>query len=132
MALVVDTRFLLAYTFPPTREDRRLLYTFFRSRVLREDTVIPSIVVTEYLKVAGKIIGLSSSEIQVKRFEEAGVRVEPILDVDGYAAGRLALRYPNVPIADILIAVVAQRLRARIVTDDPHYEVLGVKTVWYK
>jgi len=51
VALVIDTRFLLAFTFPPTREDRRLLYMFFRNRVLREDTVIPSIIVTEYLKV---------------------------------------------------------------------------------
>ena len=132
MALVIDTRFLLAYTFPPTQRDGKLLYMFFQSKILRENSVIPSIVVTEYLKIAGRIIGLTPSEIQVKRFERVGVKIEPILDTDGYVAGKLLLKNPDIPIADALIAAVAQRLRAKVVTDDPHYRVLGVKTIWYK
>ncbi len=132
MALVIDTRFLLAYTFPPTIEDKKLLYMFFQNKILREKSVIPSIVVTEYLKIAGRIVGLISSEMQVKRFERAGVKIEPILDIDGYTAGKLLLKNPSIPIADALIAAVAQRLKAKVVTDDPHYKVLEVKTIWYK
>ena len=132
MALVIDTRFLLAYTFPPTIEDKKLLFMFFQNKILREKSVIPSIVVTEYLKIAGRIVGLISSEMQVKRFERAGVKIEPILDIDGYTAGKLLLKNPSIPIADALIAAVAQRLKAKVVTDDPHYKVLEVKTIWYK
>lgn len=84
------------------------------------------------MKVTGKAIGSSSSEIQIKRFEKVYVRIEPILNVERYIAGRLALRYPKLSIAGILIATVAQRLRARVITDDLHYEVLGVNTVWYR
>ena len=29
-------------------------------------------------------------------------------------------------------AVVAIQLNAKIVTDDPHFTMLGVKTLWYK
>mgnify|MGYP000073555242 CR=1 FL=1 len=132
MALVIDTRFLLAYTFPSTIEDRRLLYMFFQNKILKENTVIPSIVVTEYLKIAGRIIGSTPSEVQVKRFERVGVKIEPILDMDSYVAGKLLLKNPDVPIAEALIAAVAKRLKAKVVTNDPHYKVLGVKTIWYK
>ncbi len=132
MALVLDTRFLITYFSPPTPQDRRALSALFKDRVLGERSVISSIAVAECIRIIGRRHGLGVAEAFLKRFEAAGVAVEPVTAADAYRAGELALRHPEVPLADALIAALALRLKAKVVSDDPHFRELGVKTVWYK
>ena len=42
------------------------------------------------------------------------------------------MSHKNIPMGDIVIGCTAKRVNGRVVTDDPDYEELGVKTVWYK
>ncbi len=132
MAIVLDTRFLLTYLFPPTSEDRVLLIKFARTKLKHYALVIPVIVVTEFLKIAGRKIGISTAESWIKSFIESGAKVEVVMEEDCFEAGRILCRYQGIPIADALIAAIAKRLRAMIVTDDPHFKKLGLRTLWYK
>ena len=46
-------------------------------------------------------------------------------------AGKLLLTHQDVPIADALITSPVQTGEADyVVTDDPHYKTLGVRTKW--
>jgi len=132
MALILDTRFLLTYTFPPTLNDKRKIKNFFYKIISEEDVFISPISIAEYLKIAGKIMGLTASEIMIRRFESAGVKVEPLTSEDGIRAGELSLKYPNIPLADLLIAAITLRLKGKIVSDDPHFKTIGLKTIWYR
>ncbi len=132
MALVLDTRFLLTYLFPPISEDRDLLIRFARTRLRHDALVIPAIVVTEFLKIAGRKIGISNAEAWIRCFIESSARIEAVMEKDCFEAGRILCRHHNVPIADALIAAIAKRLRAIVITDDPHFKEIGVKTLWYR
>jgi len=61
MTVVADTRFLLVFTFPSTRyemdQTREIMH-----RSLCERLMIPTVVVVEYRKIAGRKIGLNSVE----------------------------------------------------------------------
>ena len=132
MALVLDTRFLIAHTFPPSKEDRERIARF-AARVLREErVVIPSVVAVEYVRVAGRRMGRAAAVTRLNVWLNSGAEFAPLSREAAVRAGELLLRRPDVPIADAMIAAVALSMRARVVSDDPHYDELGVKRVWYK
>lgn len=77
MALVIDTRFLIAHTFPPTEDERRKIKEF-TSKLAREELIIPSIVVTEFMKIAGLVVGKDSAKIRLKLWVKGGAKILPI------------------------------------------------------
>ncbi|MDK2463437.1 MAG: PIN domain-containing protein [Candidatus Korarchaeota archaeon] len=130
MALILDTRFLIAYTFPPTERDREKLREFVVRRA-GEGFVIPAVVVAEFIKVAGRRLGSEAAEVKLKVWISSGAKVEPIDERVALEAGRMTLAR-GVPLADALVAAVAKSTRGIVVSDDPHFRVLGVKATWYK
>lgn len=131
MALVLDTRFLLAHTFPPSLEDK-VMVERFTARLLEYKIIIPSVVVVEYTKIAGRRIGRAAAETRLNLWKNAGAEIVCLSQELAYEAGKLALKYPEVPLVDIIIAAIAFHYRARIVSDDPHYSTLGARILWYK
>lgn len=49
-----------------------------------------------------------------------------------FKTGLLALKRSGIPPADMVIAALAFACKAKMVTDASHFDVLNVKTVWYK
>jgi len=131
LALILDTRFLIVHTFPPSREDREKLLEF-EKKLAKETLLIPSIVVAEFIKVAGLKIGLAAARITVRNWLRAGALVSEITWEDADKAGEYLLKMPELPIADALVAAQAARLSAAVASDDHHLRALGVKLVWYK
>ena len=117
MEVVLDTRLLIAYTFSPTRLDRDRVAKFV-SRLFEGRVLIPSIVVAEYIKVAGRRIGRVAAENMLRGFMNYGAEGVPVTPQDGYLAGRILLENPDTPLADALIAALARRRGAAIATDD--------------
>ena len=126
---MLDTRFLIAYTFPPSSSDRERLRSFLH-KLTRERTVIPSIVLAEYLRVAGRKLGLDAALVKLYQFQEL-FPVHPIGAREAIEAGKLLARY-NVPVADALITAIAKTLHAKVVSDDEHFKLLGINTLWYR
>jgi hypothetical protein len=59
------------------------------------------------------------------------MRTVALDEKEALAAGSLLLSHQNVPIADALIAsFVRTGVAEYVVTDDPHYRTLGVRTKW--
>jgi len=121
----------LSHTFPPSREDREKLLEF-EKKLAKETLLIPSIVVAEFIKVAGLKIGLAAARITVRNWLRAGALVSEITWEDADKAGEYLLKMPELPIADALVAAQAARLSAAVASDDHHLRALGVKLVWYK
>jgi len=131
MALILDTRFLITHSFPPSEEERRNI-AIFLSKISKEKLMIPSIVITEFMRVAGTKLGAEQAEMKLKLWTARGAGVLPFDEETAFLTGELALKYKDIPIADLIIGAAAKRHKAAIITDDHHFKVLNIKTVWYK
>lgn len=131
LTVVADTRLLLAFKFPPTKETKQRIVSLMEES-LRRGLLVPSIVVTEFIKLAGKRLGEEAALIFLK---ELTIRRATIIAIDekvAIEAGKLALRHWDVPIADILIGATTLVHHAEhIVSDDQHFKQMKLKTKWF-
>jgi predicted nucleic acid-binding protein len=130
LTAVADTRLLLTLQFPPSKEMKvRVEETI--TRELAGRLVAPSVVSTEFLKIAGARIGESAAELRLNLLKERGMKVIPITEEMALTAGRLLLSHQHVPIADAIIASPVKMGDAQyVVTDDQHYQTLKIRTKW--
>jgi hypothetical protein len=127
---IVDTRLLLTLEFPPTPQAKAKIRDFFEKQ-LREGLLVPSIVLAEFIKYAGARIGEEAATNRLRLLKERGIVVVPVDENCGLAGGSLLLSHQNVPLADALIAsFVTTGLADCVLTDDPHYKTLNIKTKW--
>jgi predicted nucleic acid-binding protein len=131
VALILDTRFLIAHAFPPSDEERRGI-AIFLSRISKERLLIPSIAIIEFIKVAGTRLGAEQAEIKLRLWMARGAGVLSVDEETAFLAGELALRHRDVPMADVIIGALAKQRKATVITDDPHFKTLSLKTLWYK
>ena len=129
---VADTRLLLAFKFPPSERVRNQVSALL-VQGLRRGLLIPSIVVTEYIKIAGGRVGLAPSLAHIGELEARGARIVEIDRKIAVKAGELSLKHADIPIADTLIASTTITHGAKqVLTDDPHFQELGLKLKWIK
>ena len=130
MTGIADTRLLLTLEFPPSPEERKRIKDFF-DRELRAHLLAPSIILSEFIEVAGQKLGEEGAKNRLRLLKERGIEILPIDEENALAAGGLLLAHRNVPIADAIIASYVKTGAADyVVTDDPHFKALGVKTKW--
>jgi len=79
MTAVADTRLLLTLQFPPTKELKARIEETI-TRELAGRLVAPSVVSTEFLKIAGARIGESAAELRLNLLKERGMKVIPITE----------------------------------------------------
>ncbi len=131
MAVVLDTRFLMAHTFPPTAGERERIASF-TARVATEGLFASTLSIAEFVKVAGARIGRDAAMTRLRVWQKGGLEFIAVSEGIGYRAGGMAQSHPNVPIGDIIIAATAEEVSAHVVTDDPDFIGLGVKTEWFR
>ncbi|MDG6898798.1 MAG: PIN domain-containing protein [Nitrososphaerota archaeon] len=131
MTAVADTRLLLELEFPADEESRDRVRSLFRNE-LASRLMAPSIVLSEFMKVAGGRMGLPAARVRINQFKERGMKVVPIDEAHAVEAGRLMLSSRGAPVADALIASFVVSGEAEyVVTDDQHYRELGAKSKWF-
>jgi len=129
---VADTRILLTLQFPPDDAARDRVREFLQKEMAGGVVIIPSIVLSEFVKIAGARTGLQAAIRTIDMLKERGMKVRPIDEELALEAGRLLIKHREVPFADSLIAAFAtSKIAAYILTDDPHFEILGSKTKWF-
>jgi predicted nucleic acid-binding protein len=127
---VVDTRLLLTLEFPPNEETKKRAEILVE-REIAHRLLAPSIVLAEFVRVAGSRIGGDAALVRIRLLKERGMRVLALGEREALAAGSLLLAHRDVPIADALIASAVKIGEAEyVVTDDPHYKTLGIRTRW--
>jgi len=128
---IADTRLLLTLEFPPTEEIRIKAADFVEKEIARH-LLAPSIILTEFIEIAGARIGEDAAKTRIRLLIERGMRTVALDEEEALVAGSLLLSHRNVPIADALIAsFVKTGVAEYVVTDDPHFKELGVRTKWF-
>lgn len=131
MTSVADTRFLLTFQFSPdeaTREKVRVLL----QKELASGMVLPAIVLSEFVKVAGAKIGVQAAVRTIDLLKERGMKVKPVDEEVALEAGKMLLKHRNVPFADALVAAFTfGKIAQYVLSDDPHFQVLGCRTKWF-
>jgi predicted nucleic acid-binding protein len=127
---VADTRLLLTLEFPPTPEAKVKTRDFFEKQ-LRGRLIAPSIILAEFIEYAGARIGEEAAKTRLRLLKEQGMQTISVEEGNALIAGNLLLKHRNVPIADAIIASYVKTDQADyVVTDDPHFKTLDVKTKW--
>jgi hypothetical protein len=127
---VADTRLLLTLEFPPTDEAKRQVEGLVQREIAKR-LLAPSIVLTEFIKIAGPKIGKEGAKTRLRLLKDRGMRTIALEEEEALAAGDLLLSHHEVPTADALIgSFVKTGIAEYVVTDDPHYKTLGIKTKW--
>lgn len=130
MTAIADTRLLLTLEFPPDNETKKLVEATM-NRELTRRLLAPTIVLTEFLKIAGVRIGEATARLRLRLLKERGLHTLELNEEMALSAGSLLLKHQEIPIADALIASPVKLGQADyVVTDDPHYKILGIRTKW--
>ena len=131
MTGIADTRLLLTLEFPPSEETRRKVVGL-AEKELAEHLLAPSIILTEFVKIAGARLGEDAATTRLRLLRERGMRTVALDEEEALVAGNLLLSHRNVPVADALIASFAVTgVGEYVVSDDLHFKILGVKTRWF-
>ena len=130
MTGVADTRLLLTLEFPPTEEIKVKSVDLFQKESAR-GLLAPSIVLTEFVKIAGAKLGENAAMTRIRLLKDRGMRIKSLDESEALSAGHMLLSHREVPIADTLIAAIVKTGAAEyVLTDDPHFQMLGIKTKW--
>jgi predicted nucleic acid-binding protein len=127
---IADTRLFLTLEFPPTEVLGSKIENFIEKEIARQ-LFSPSIVLTEFIKLAGARIGKDAAITRINLLKDKGLKILPLDEKIALIAGTLLLSHANVPIADALIAsYVKNGVAEYVITDDIHFKTLGIKTKW--
>ena len=130
MTSLADTRLLITLKFPPTEETAQRARKIVTQEI-RKKLLIPSIVVTEYLKIAGGKIGFDAALTHINEIEDRGAIIVELDRETAVEAGKILLKNQNMPVADGLIAATSLTHKVEyILTDDNHFKESGFKTRW--
>ncbi len=130
MTSIADTRLLIFLQFPSTLQMGTETRDFI-TKELNQQLIAPTIVLAEFIKLAGALIGQEAAKNKLRQLEERGLQIAPLDEQHALVAGSLLLSHSNIPIADAIIAsYVKTGIAEYVLTDDPHFESLGVKTRW--
>ncbi len=131
MTGVADTRLLLTFEFPPSEETKKKIEELTRKEIARH-LLAPSIILSEFIKIAGPRMGEDAAKVRMRLLKDMGMRIIPLDEEEALVAGSMLLSHQNVPIADALIASFVKLGAAEyVITDDPHYKTLGIRTRWF-
>ena len=101
------------------------------TKELNQQLIAPAIVLTEFIKIAGAIIGQEAAKNKIRQLKERGLKIAPLDEQHALTAGSLLLSHGDIPIADAIIASYVKTGEADyVLTDDPHFKALNIKTKW--
>jgi hypothetical protein len=128
---VADTRLLITLEFPPTPETKKMVEDLAQKEIAKH-LLAPSIILTEFIKIAGPRMGRDAGRTRLRLLRDRGMRTVALEEGEAMVAGDLLLSHRDIPTADALIAsFVKTGVAEYVVTDDPHYKILGIKTRWF-
>jgi predicted nucleic acid-binding protein len=130
LTAIADTRLLFAIEFPPNPEAKQKIKDFF-DKELRGHIIAPTIILAEFVEIAGARIGQESVKNKIQLLKSRGMEIIPLNEEHALMAGSILLSNRKVPLADAIIASYVKSGGAEyVLTDDPHYKSLNTKTKW--
>jgi len=128
---VIDSRFLMEYFFSKDDEFKSKAPKRLALLVEKRTGILPTIVLTETVRYVCEKRGAEEASIRYLALIRSGLKVADLNGGIARDAGLLKCRHPNVPTGDCIVASVARANKAKILSDDKHFdEIKGTMRTW--
>lgn len=128
---VIDSRFLLEYFLSDDEEKKSKASKHLKTMIEKKTGILPTIVVTEIVRYVSDKRGREEAAIRYLSLKRSGLVIADLTAEIAREAGLLKSQHPNIPTGDCIVASTASATKAKILSDDKHYdEIKGVTRIW--
>ena len=124
MIEVLDTRFLSEYFYSNVTEVRAKTTRRLKELVAKNEGVMPTLVVAEIVQITCERRGKDMAESRYQALISSGLRIQDLTSEIARCAGLLKSKYRNIPMGDCIIAATAIVNHGRVLSDDPHFDII--------
>lgn len=131
MKEVIDTRFLAEYSNSTESAIIAKTHRKLKSLTEQKEGILPTIVIAEMVQVTCNRLGRAMAGSVYHALIQSGLEIQSLTPQIAQQAGLYKSVYKNLPMGDCIIAATALLNHARILSDDPHFDVIEeIKRVW--
>lgn len=131
MKHVLDSRFLIEYYYSQNLDTKQKAIQKMREMIKNSDGIIPTIVICETIQLICPREGKQKADMIYLSIVSSGIKIENLSPSIAKDAGILKSTYKHIPIGDCIIAATAISNQARILSDDPHFDLIKeTKRTW--
>ncbi|PDM25793.1 hypothetical protein CP083_07235 [Candidatus Bathyarchaeota archaeon B24-2] len=131
MPVVIDTRFLVEHFYSNRNEIRRKTTYKLRELIKQKEGILPTIVISEVVRITCERRGIEEAKLRYFSLVRSGLQIHNLDAEVAKQAGLLKCRYRNIPMGDCIIAAIALKEKASILSDDPHFShIRNVRCIW--
>ena len=131
MKEVLDTRFLREYFYSPQEETKERTNRKLKALIAKNEGILPTIVIAEIIQITCAIRGKDMAQSRYQALTQIGLEIQNLTPPIAEQAGLFKCQYSNLPMGDCIIAATATVNHARVLSDDPHFDVIEeIKCVW--
>ena len=128
-SLLFDTHAFLAF-FNREEGSEKIKKYFDVVQTGGAEGFVAAITLTELAYIYARKIDAATARLRVMQVQGSKLNIIPLTPEIAVEAGLLKL--PGISVADAIIAASARATGAAVVTNDPHFSVLGVEVCGYK
>lgn len=131
MKKVVDTRFLIEHFYSTSAETKRKTSRKLRELIKNKNGLLPTIVICETVQITCEKRGKEEAEARCLSLVRSGLQIQDLNQNTAKEAGLLKCRHRNIPMGDCIIAAIALTNKAKVLSDDPHFDTIKeIKRTW--
>ena len=131
MKYLLDSRFLVEYYYSQDIETKQKANQKMKELVKNSNGIIPTIVICETIQLIYSREGRQKADMIYLSIVSSGIKIENLSPSIAKDAGILKSTYKHIPIGDCIIAASAISNQARILSDDPHFDLIKeTKRTW--
>jgi predicted nucleic acid-binding protein len=128
---VLDSCFLIEYYYSQNPDTKQKANQKMREIIKNSDGIIPTIVICETIQLISSREGKQKADMIYLSMVSSGIKIESLSSSIAKDAGILKSTYKHIPIGDCIIAATAISNQARILSDDPHFDLIKeTKKTW--
>jgi predicted nucleic acid-binding protein len=121
---VVDTRLLVEHFYSNQTEIKRKTARKLRELIENREGILPTLTICEIVQLTCERRGREEAETRYASLIGSGLQIQDLDRNIAKEAGLLKCRYKTIPIGDCIIAATALTNKAKVVSDDPHFDTI--------
>lgn len=131
MKEILDTRFLVEYFYSNQVDVKNKIALKLKDMISRNSGILPTIVVAEITQITCEKRGKDMAESRYQALVQSGLLIQDLTHEIAKRAGILKSQHKNVPMGDCIIAATAIVNNGKILSDDPHFDIIKeIKRNW--
>jgi len=127
---VIDSRFLLEYFL--SEEVGSKASKHLKQLIEKRTGILPTIVVAETVRYVCEKRGAEEAKLRYLSLIRSGLLIADLTGEIAREAGLLKCHHQNLPMGDCILAAIARSRKAKILSDDVHFdEIKDISRTWF-